>query len=173
MAEANASKPHHGTPLPPAAGRDAIYRDGRQSEAALEIARGVCRLFRALGSATVTEVVLADGRRADVMALSPEGRIAIIEIKSSIEDFRSDGKWPDYRQWSDRLYFAVKPEFPRDILPPDAGLILADRYGAEILREAPETPIAGSRRKAVTLRFAQVAALRLQMLWDPDGAAGT
>jgi hypothetical protein len=147
--------------------------DGRQSERALEIARGVCRHFRNLGFATVTELTFADGRRADVVALSAKGSLWIVEVKSSLEDFRSDAKWPDYRQWCDRLYFAVLPDFPREVLPDDAGIIVADRYGAEILREAPETPLAGARRKAVTLRFAQVAALRLQMLWDPDSAMGT
>jgi hypothetical protein len=141
--------------------------DGRQSERALEIARGVCRLLRDLGHATITELTFADGRRADVVGLSQRGELTIVEVKSCLEDFRADAKWPEYRQWSDRLYFAVGPDFPRAVLPEDAGLILADRYGAEILREAPQSPLAGSRRKAVTLRFAQTAASRLQAVWDP------
>ena len=120
--------------------------DGRQSERAVEIARGVCRLLRDSGFATVTELTLADGRRADVAGLSPKGALFIVEVKSSLEDFRADTKWPDYRQWCDRLYFAVLPDFPREVIPEDTGLIIADRYGAEIIREAPETPLAGSRR---------------------------
>ncbi len=155
----------------PANGLAAGPVDGRQSARALEIARGVSRLLRDLGNATVTELVLADWRRADVVALSRTGEIAIVEVKSSVEDFRGDTKWPDYRQWCDRLYFAVATEFPRELLPVETGLIVADRYGAEILREAPVTPLAGARRKAVTLRCAHAAALRLQGLWDREGAS--
>ena len=142
--------------------------DGRQSERALAICRGTRRLLTSLGMANLTELSLADGRRADIAALSPTGDIWIIEIKSSIEDFRADQKWPDYLDWSDRFFFAVNREFPLDVLPPDTGLVVADGYGAELLRPATESRLAGARRKAVTLRFAQTAASRLHALWDPD-----
>lgn len=146
------------------------YVDGRQSERALAIQRGVCRLFRAHGFAPLTELPLADGRRADVTALSGRGDVWIAEIKSSLEDFRVDQKWPDYLAWCDRFYFAVAPDFPRDILPVTTGLIIADRFGAEIIRESPEARLAGARRKAMTLRFAQLAALRVHAMMD--GEAG-
>lgn len=139
--------------------------------AALQIARGVGRYFRALGQAAIMELSLADGRRCDVIALGPQGGITIVEIKSCVADFRSDSKWPDYRQWCDRFYFAVDAAFPQALIPEDCGLIVADRFGAEVLREAPEHLLVGARRKAVTLRFARVAAVRLQQLLDPD--AGT
>jgi hypothetical protein len=90
-----------------------------------------------------------------------------VEVKSSIEDFRVDHKWPEYRDFSDALFFAVAPDFPVDILPADTGLILADRYGGEIVRAAPETRLAPARRKSMTLRFARAAALALQTLSDP------
>lgn len=143
-------------------------RDGRQSDQALAIQRGVGRLFRARGHAIVTELVLATGRRADVIALGPSGEITIVEIKSSIADFRADGKWPDYAPYCDRLYFASHAGVPAEIFPEAAGLILADAYGAEILREAPHLPLVAARRKAMTLRFAQAAAHRLHGLYDPD-----
>jgi hypothetical protein len=139
--------------------------------AALQIARGVGRYFRMLGQAAITELSLADGRRCDVIALSPQGGVTIVEIKSCVADYRSDNKWPDYRQWCDRFYFAVDAAFPQVLIPEDCGLIVADRFGAEVLREAPEHPLVGARRKAVTLRFARTAALRLQQLLDPE--AGT
>jgi hypothetical protein len=145
--------------------------DGRQSERALEIQRGVCRLMRALGEAPVTEMTLADGRRADVMALSFDGRITIIEIKSSVADFRADTKWQDYHAFCDRFFFAVLPDFPKELVPLEAGLIVADRYGAEILRDADHDRLSGARRKAVTLRFARHAALRLQSAMDPGGGS--
>jgi hypothetical protein len=136
--------------------------------AALRIARGVGRYFRLLGHATLVELPLADGRRCDVIALAPQGDIAIVEIKSCVADFRTDSKWPDYRQWCDRFYFAVDADFPQALIPADCGLVCADRFDAEVLREAPEHRLVGARRKAVTLRFARAAALRLQLVLDPD-----
>jgi hypothetical protein len=153
--------------------RPSPLTDGRQSERALAICRGTRRMLGSLGLATLTELPLADGRRADVVGLSPSGDIWIVEIKSSIEDLRADTKWPDYLDWCDRFLFAVSRKFPRDALPPDTGLILADGYGAEIVRPAPESRLAGARRKAVTLRFAHAAAGRLHALWDPGGVLGS
>ena len=104
-------------------------------------ASGVGRLVRTLGFSSLNELPLPNGRRADIVALSASGDIWIIEVKSSVEDFRADQKWPEYREFSDQLYFAVAPEFPVDILPADTGLILADRFGGEIVRPAPRPTI--------------------------------
>jgi hypothetical protein len=134
---------------------------------AARLARGVCRAFDQLGYATLLEFPLASGRRADIMALHRGGELAIVEIKSSIADFRSDQKWPEYRAWCDRLYFAVAGSFPAELIPDDCGLIVADEFGAEKLREAPEQKLATSRRRAVTLRFALAGAGRLRRLVDP------
>ncbi|NIX75609.1 MmcB family DNA repair protein [Microvirga terricola] len=142
--------------------------DGRQSAAAAGIQRGVRRLFAQLGHATIPEFTLASGRRADVIALSSNGVLTIIEIKSSVADFRADRKWPDYQDFCDRFYFAVPESLPLDILPEDRGLIVADTFGAAILREATHHPLSGARRKAVTLRFARAAASALHALADPD-----
>jgi hypothetical protein len=146
-------------------------RDGRQSETALIVARGARRLLRRLAFASLTELPLLSGRRADIVALAVDGRVHIIEIKSSIADFRADMKWRDYRAHCDRLYFAIPASVPVEIMPEDAGLILADAYGAEILREAPEHRLAAATRRAVLLRFAQAAAHRLHGLSDPEAAA--
>ncbi|MGE0697825.1 MAG: MmcB family DNA repair protein [Hyphomicrobiaceae bacterium] len=144
--------------------------DGRQSARARDIARGAQRALALRGLRAIPEVALPDGRRADLMGLDEAGNVWIVEIKSSLEDFRSDAKWPDYRAWCDRLLFAVAPGFPLEVLPEDTGLMLADRYGGEIVREAPEHRLAASRRKAVTLRLARVAAGRLMTLADPEAA---
>ncbi|NGM36682.1 MmcB family DNA repair protein [Methylobacterium sp. DB0501] len=141
--------------------------DRRQSPTALSVQRGVRRLFAELGHVTIPEFTLANGRRADLIALGMCGKLTIIEIKSSVADFRADRKWPDYRDFCDRFYFAVPPELPVEILPEDTGLIVADAFGAEILRGPPEHPLAGARRKAVTLRFAHAAAGLLHALADP------
>ncbi len=143
--------------------------DGRQSETAQEIARGVRRLLRARGYASVTELELLDGRRADVVALAADGGLLIVEIKSSVADFRADQKWRDYAAHCDRLYFAISDAMPREIMPIEAGLIVADRYGAEILREAEPRTLAASTRRAMMLRFAFAAAERLHRLADPSG----
>jgi len=149
--------------------------DGRQSETAASVQRGVCRLLRSAGFAALTELPLASGRRADVMAVNEKGDIWIIEIKSSVVDYRTDNKWPEYWDYCDRLYFAIPPTVPPEILPAEAGLIIADSFGAEIIRDIPEVRLSSARRKAVTLRFARAAALRLHNLHDPlagsDGRA--
>lgn len=145
--------------------------DGRQSPHASAVQRGVGRLLRARGFAIVAELPLATGRRADVVALGPGGDIWIVEIKSSVEDFRVDGKWPDYRLSCDRLFFATHGGVPLDIFPEDAGLMLADSYGAELMRDAPEHRLAAATRKAMLVRFAQAAAHRLHGLVDPEAAA--
>jgi len=142
--------------------------DGRQPAAAAEIQRGVCRTLRALGHSVVTELSLANGRRADVVGLSPGGDIWIVEIKSCLLDFQTDGKWTEYRPHCDRLYFAASLDFPRQVIPEDAGLMLADRYGAHLVREPVEERLSAARRKAMMLTFARAAALRLQLHLDPS-----
>jgi hypothetical protein len=133
-----------------------------------EILRGVSRLMVESGLMPIAEFILPDGRRADVAALDREGRITIVEIKSSLADFRSDRKWPEYANYCDCFFFAVKPDFPREALPEDCGLILADRYGGEIVRSAKPAPaLPGARRRALTLRFARTAAMRLAVCADP------
>jgi hypothetical protein len=143
--------------------------DGRQSETALMIARGVRRLLRARGFSSLTELSLTDGRRADVAAVNQDGEVLIVEVKSSPADFRADRKWRDYAACCDRLYFAISGDTPAEIMPSETGLILADPYGAEILREADLQRMASSSRRALLLRFAQAAANRLHRLADPGG----
>ncbi len=146
--------------------------DGRQSQTALAVARGTQRLLLTLGLSCVTELPLASGRRADLVALGDDGEIWIVEVKSSIEDFRVDQKWPDYRMHCDRLFFATAAHVPLEIFPDDAGLILADSYGAALVREAPEHRLHASTRRSMMLAFARAAALRLQALADPQGPYG-
>lgn len=146
---------------------EVVCLDGRQSEVAAELQRGVCRAFRALGLSVVTELPLANGRRADVVGLSPSGDVLIVEIKSCLIDYRTDSKWQDYLDFCDRLYFAVAADFPREVIPQEAGLILADRYGAELARDGIEERLSAARRKAMMLCFARAAALRLQLHLDP------
>lgn len=134
------------------------------------LARGVCRHLASHGFATLEEFTPDRGKRLDVMALGPRGEIWIVECKSSRADFTSDAKWGGYLDWGDRYFWAVDAEFPTELLPEETGLILADAWDAEILRLGPETRLAGARRKAVTQRFARIAAQRLQALRDPGAA---
>ena len=126
----------------------------------MTVTRGAARLMMAMGYAPLLEVGLPNGRRADIMAISPRGRLAICEVKSGLEDYRSDRKWGEYLPFCDLFYFAVAPEFPRQILPEGPGLIVADAFDGAVILEAPETPLAPARRKALTVAFARLAALR-------------
>ncbi len=133
----------------------------RDTSIATGISRGVARLLRNLDADCLFEFKLRTRRRADVIGLGPDGAFTIVEIKSSIADFRADGKWPDYTGFCDRFYFAVPPDFPVIILPEDCGIIFADGYGGEIVRPAPVLPMNAARRRALTLLFARTAATRL------------
>jgi len=143
--------------------------DRRQSPTAFAIARGTARFLHALGYCVVSELPLPSGRRADLVALGGGGEVVIVEIKSSVADFRADQKWMEYRLHCDRLFFATIVDVPREIFPADAGLIVADAFGGSIVSEAPEHRLVAGTRKSMMLRFAHAAALRLQALADPQG----
>ncbi len=136
--------------------------DGRQSESALSIQRGMIRHLEKLGHAVLAEFPLVTGRRADLLTLDRKGFFTLIEIKSSIEDFRVDKKWPEYLPYCDRFAFATSPDVPHEIFPEEEGLFIADGFGAHIFREANEVRIAPASRKALTLRFARLAAQRME-----------
>jgi len=135
----------------------------------LALTRGVSRLFRDLGLAPLAEFRLPNGRRADLIGLSPKGVLVIAEVKSCPADFTADGKWEEYLPFCDRFYFAVSEAFPRDIAPSAAGLIIADSFGAAIIRESVERPMAAARRKSLTLRFARQAAVRSAFIIEEFG----
>lgn len=131
----------------------------------LAVTRGVARLVLDMGYAPLLEVGLPNGRRADVMALGPKGDILIVEVKSGLEDYRVDRKWHEYGPFCDAFYFAVAPGFPDGVLPDEPGLIVADGFGGAVVREAPVSPLAPARRKALTIAFARLGAMRT--LRDP------
>jgi hypothetical protein len=140
-------------------------------ERALAVRRATALLCVQLGWAPLHEVPLPNGRRADILALRPDGGFACVEVKSGPRDFLADAKWPEYRDFCDALYFAVDADFPRAMLPLDAGLIVAADRAAELLREPAAHPLAPARRRSLLHRFAVVAASRLAMLEDPAGIA--
>lgn len=149
---------------------DALYdglSDGRQSETAMRIMRGVARMLAGQNFASLPELTLPNYRRADLLAVGPRGEIWIIEIKSSLTDFQTDKKWPEYLDYCDSFFFAVEPAFPVDRLPETCGLILADAYGGEIMRPAPVAKLPAARRTVITRRVARVGANRLRCLSDP------
>ncbi len=133
--------------------------------------RATARLCGRLGWAPLHEVPLPNGRRADILALRPDGGFTCIEVKSGPRDFLTDSKWPDYRQFCDALYFAVDDAFPVGLLPQEIGLIVAGEGFADIVREAPMHPLPPARRRSLLQRFAWIAALRLAATEDPAGAA--
>jgi hypothetical protein len=142
--------------------------DIEAAPAAALLSRGVCRALDQLGYASLVEFPLINGRRADVLGLGKAGDLLIVEIKSSVADFRADRKWTTYRDFADRLYFAVPAHFPQALIPKECGLMLADQFGAALLREACMAPLNPSRRHALTLRFARIAAARLRRSLDPE-----
>ena len=143
-------------PAPPA-----VLQPGRL------LARGVCRHLRDHDFTCLEEFSPERGKRLDVMALGPKGEFWIVECKSSRADFASDAKWQGYLEWSDRYFWAVDTAFPTELLPPETGLILADGFGAEVVRMPAASKLPGARRKALTLRFARAAAMRVQWFRDP------
>ena len=103
---------------------------------------------------------MPDGRRADVMALAPSGRITIIEVKSCPADFLSDRKWQAYSAFCDCFGFAVPADFPFGLLPEETGILVADAYDAALIRPLQNFVLASARRRCLHLRFARLAALR-------------
>ncbi|NVK19877.1 MAG: MmcB family DNA repair protein [Methylocystaceae bacterium] len=128
-----------------------------------DITEGAKRFLSDLGYACLCEFTLSNDRRVDVIGLNKKGEIYIIEIKSGLEDFRSDQKWPEYLDFCDYFAFAVDEDFPQDILPQNQGLIIADRFEGVCIREAHFNKLNGSRRKSITLKFARIAAQRLEL----------
>lgn len=140
---------------------------------AIDVARGVTRLLCRHDLFAVCEVPLPNGRRADLMAIDGKGGLTIVEIKVAKADLLGDAKWLDYLDFCDRFYWAVPPALARILdeeryLPGQAGLIVADRYDAAIVRDAAVRPLAPARRKAEVLRFARRAARRLSAQIDPS-----
>lgn len=135
--------------------------DGRQSENALSIQKGMISFLEEAGHVVIPEFPLANGRRADLLALDRKGLFTLIEIKSSVEDFRVDQKWPEYLGFCDRFSFATSTDVPENIFPVNEGLFYADAFGAHIIRNANEQKMAAATRKALTLRFGRLAAQRL------------
>ena len=140
---------------------------------ASEVARGVTRLFCRQDLFAVCEMPLPNGRRADLMAIDGKGSFTIVEIKVAKSDLMNDGKWLDYLDYCDRFFWAVPPHLARILdeeryLPSEAGLIVADRYDAAVIREAAHRPLAPARRKSELLRFARRAARRLAAQVDPS-----
>jgi len=136
--------------------------DGRQSERAQQIQNGMMRYLYQRNMMALAEFPLVSGRRADLLAVDRKGMITIIEIKSSIEDFRVDNKWPEYKAHCDQFFFATHEQVPNNIFPQEEGLIIADNYGAELIRDAVEEKISAATRKALMLRFARLGANRLE-----------
>ena len=133
-----------------------------------DITRGVCRHLRNLGYSPLREFKLLSKRRVDVIGLNKLGHFLIVEIKSSVSDFRADRKWQDYIPYGDQFYFGVANGFPIEILPEECGIMLADAYNAAIIRNAPVQPLNSTRRRAQQTRYAKTAADRLQRLHDPN-----
>jgi hypothetical protein len=133
----------------------------------LAVRRAAAQLCIQNAWAVLHEVPLPNGRRADLLALRPDGGFVCIEVKSGIRDFLTDTKWPDYRECCDALYFAVDSSFPLELLPDEVGVIVTSDREAAMIRPAPNHPLPPARRRSLMQRFAMVAATRLSALEDP------
>lgn len=143
---------------------------------AKDVARGTRRLFARNGIWCVEEMALKNGRRADLMGIDARGQVIIVEIKVARGDLLGDNKWPDYLDYCDRFFWGVSPGLDRSPLESEAyspercGVIVADGYDAEIVRQAPLEPLAPARRKAQVERLARIAMRRNTALLDPHCA---
>jgi hypothetical protein len=140
-------------------------------ERALAIRRAAARLCLRLSWTPLHEVSLPNGRRADSLAVRGDGGFVCIEVKSGLRDYLTDQKWREYREFADHLFFAVDLDFPHDILPAEAGLIIVADQTAELIREAPAHKLSAGRRTALLRRWALLAGSRLAILEDPAGVA--
>jgi hypothetical protein len=131
------------------------------------IRRGAIRFCAMRSWVPVAEMPLPNGRRADILALLPDGGFAVVEVKSCARDFLTDGKWQEYRDYCDRMYFAVDCDFPQGLIPDDVGLLIVEGAESALHREAPTHPLAPARRRALLHRYASVAGGRLAALSDP------
>ncbi len=131
------------------------------------VTRGVCRYLSNLGYSVLTEFTLKNGRRADVIGLSRDGSVVIVEVKTSVADLKADQKWPEYEEFCDQLYFATPRDFPLELLPAACGILVADSWGGDEIRAAEISPLHASRRRVLTLKLARKAAQRLHNLTDP------
>jgi hypothetical protein len=136
-------------------------------ERQLAVRRAAALLCQQLAWVVLHEAPLPNGRRADLLALRPDGGFVCIEVKSGLRDFLTDSKWPEYRDFCDALYFAVDDAFPLDLLPGETGIIVTCEREAEMVRAAPSHPLPPARRRALMHRFATIAATRLAALEDP------
>ena len=131
----------------------------------VDVCRGTSRLLWLQGWSPLAEVTLADGHRADIMAISRTGEILIVEVKVSAADLKGDRKWHHYRDYADRFAWAVPPNLAGHLdeerfAPGSCGLLVADRHEALWVRDACVNNLAPARRKAVTLMFARAGAER-------------
>ena len=147
-----------------------IYEDNLPAMAGMRLARGVVRMLKTMDHAPLCEFVPKSGLRVDVVSIAPDGEIWVVECKSSRSDFATDKKWQSYLEWSDRFFWAVDCTFDTTILPADTGIIVADAYSAEAIREAPLTRLPSARRARLTRDIARASMFRLQALLDPLGS---
>ena len=131
------------------------------------VTEGAERLLLELGYAPLREVSLTNGRRVDLVGLNKAGEILVVEVKSGLSDFRSDTKWQEYLDYCHFFYFAVDADFPREVLdepgsmPEQTGIVIADTYGGEIVREAAVRKVNAARAKKLVHTMARVGAMRL------------
>lgn len=131
---------------------------------------GTMTYLRGRGYVSLTEVPLNNNRRADIVGLKADGTVMIVEVKSGVEDFRSDAKWLEYLDFADYFFLAL-PVLKREEaervhaaalrLSPKVGLILADRFGGDTIRAAGRLLLKSNRRAALMRRLAHLGAQRL------------
>ena len=136
------------------------------------IFQAVMRFYTEGGYACLPEFTLKTNRRPDITCLHKDGTIIMIEVKSSVTDFKTDKKWHEYAEWADKLYFAVGDDFPTDILPDaqQCGIIITDGFDCHMMREAPVHKLAAARRHHLIRRLARTAMHRLYYQAPDDEA---
>jgi hypothetical protein len=103
-------------------------------------------------------------RRADVIGCKIKGDLVLIEVKSSVADFRSDDKWTEYLPFADRVYLAFTKEVAKKIynnhelkarIPKRVGiLVLGDDGYMKTAKPAKRVTVEAETRISILARLA-------------------
>ena len=124
--------------------RSDVQKAPRNTSIADTIKNRVARYYSRKHRVCFFELGLCSGGRlrADVMALAMNGHVIVVEVKSSVADYRSDKKMLLYKEYCNKLYVAlpisVYEKVKEDIhLDKDVGVFVMSDDGSVLKKVLP------------------------------------